>query len=89
MCETNNGFEISEADLQLRGPGNIAGTQQSGILNLKIADLVKDGKILSTAREIAKRIVQDDVKLERPEHLPLKEYMELMNKVWKGWSMIS
>lgn len=89
MCETNNGFEISEADLKLRGPGNIAGTQQSGILNLKIADLVKDGKILSTAREIAKRIVEDDVKLERPEHLPLKEYMDLMNKMWKGWSMIS
>lgn len=89
MCETNNGFEISEADLRLRGPGNIAGTQQSGILNLKIADLVKDGKILSTAREIAKRIVQDDVKLERPEHLPLKEYMDFMNKAWKGWSMIS
>lgn len=89
MCETNNGFEISEADLKLRGPGNIAGTQQSGILNLKIADLVKDGKILSTAREIAKRIVEDDVKLERPEHLPLKEYMDLMSKMWKGWSMIS
>lgn len=89
MCETNNGFEISEADLKLRGPGNIAGTQQSGILNLKIADLVKDGKILKTAREIAKRIVEDDVNLERPEHLPLKKYMEFMNKAWKGWSMIS
>ena len=89
MCETNNGFEISEADLKLRGPGNIAGTQQSGILNLKIADLVKDGKILKTAREIAKRIVEDDVNLERPEHLPLKEYMVLMSKAWKGWSMIS
>ncbi len=89
MCDTNNGFEISEADLKLRGPGNIAGTQQSGILNLKIADLVKDGKILKTAREIAKRIVEDDVKLERPEHLPLKNYMELKQKAWKGWSMIS
>ena len=89
MCETNNGFEISEADLKLRGPGNIAGTQQSGILNLKIADLVKDGKILKTAREIAKRIVEDDVNLERPEHLPLKNYMDFMNKAWKGWSMIS
>jgi ATP-dependent DNA helicase RecG len=89
MCETNNGFEISEADLKLRGPGNITGTQQSGILNLKIADLVKDGKILSTAREIAKRIVEDDIKLERPEHLPLREYMDLMSKMWKGWSMIS
>ncbi len=89
MCETNNGFEISEADLKLRGPGNIAGTQQSGILNLKIADLVKDGKILKTAREIAKRIVEDDVNLERIEHLPLKKYMEFMSKAWKGWSMIS
>jgi ATP-dependent DNA helicase RecG len=89
MCETSNGFEIAEADLKLRGPGNIAGTQQSGILNLKIADLVKDGKILKTAREIAKRIVEDDVNLERPEHLSLKNYMDFMNKAWKGWSMIS
>ena len=89
MCDTNNGFEIAEADLKLRAPGNIAGTQQSGILYLKIADLSKDGKILKTAREIARRIVEDDVHLERPEHLPLKHYMELMNKAWKGWSMIS
>lgn len=89
MCDTNNGFEIAEADLKLRGPGNIAGTQQSGILNLKIADLSKDGKILKTAREIARRIVEDDVNLERPEHLPLKDYMEFMSKAWKGWSMIS
>ncbi|MFK7948310.1 MAG: ATP-dependent DNA helicase RecG [Saprospiraceae bacterium] len=89
MCDTNNGFEIAEADLKLRGPGNIAGTQQSGILNLKIADLSKDGKILKTAREIARRIIEDDVNLERPEHLPLKSYMEFMSKAWKGWSMIS
>ena len=89
MCDTNNGFEIAEADLKLRGPGNIAGTQQSGILNLKIADLSKDGKILKTAREIARRIVEDDVNLERPEHLPLKQYMDFVSKAWKGWSMIS
>ncbi len=89
MCDTNNGFEIAEADLKLRGPGNIAGTQQSGILNLKIADLSKDGKILKTAREIARRIVEDDVNLERPEHLPLKHYMDFVSKAWKGWSMIS
>lgn len=89
MCDTNNGFEIAEADLKLRGPGNIAGTQQSGILNLKIADLSKDGKILKTAREIARRIVEDDVNLERPEHLPLKHYMDFVSRAWKGWSMIS
>ena len=89
MCETNNGFEIAEADLRLRGPGNIAGTQQSGILNLKIADLSKDGKILKTAREIARRIVEDDVNLERPEHQTLKAYMDFISKAWKGWSMIS
>lgn len=89
MCRTNNGFEIAEADLKLRGPGNIAGTQQSGILNLRIADLSKDGKILATAREVAKRIVEDDVTLERPEHQVLKRYLETEDKQSKGWSRIS
>jgi ATP-dependent DNA helicase RecG len=57
MVRTNNGFEIAEADLKLRGPGNIEGTQQSGIINLRIADLATDGRILQTAREIALRVL--------------------------------
>lgn len=89
MCSTNNGFEIAEADLKLRGPGNIAGTQQSGILNLRIADLSKDGRILQTAREIAKRIVEADVELIKPEHLCLKSFLEASKQGRKGFSMIS
>lgn len=89
MCETNDGFKIAEVDMRLRGPGNIAGTQQSGLLHLKIADLAKDGKILKTAREIAKRIIEDDLKFERPEHQPIKQYLDSQRDGYKGWSRIS
>lgn len=89
MVRTNNGFEIAEADLKLRGPGNIEGTQQSGILNFRIADLAKDGKILKAAREVAARILDDDPKLERPEHHPIKWYLEKFGKKLRGWSRIS
>ncbi|MCB0578071.1 MAG: ATP-dependent DNA helicase RecG [Phaeodactylibacter sp.] len=89
MVRTNNGFDIAEADLRLRGPGNIEGTQQSGILNFRIADLARDGRILQTAREVAARILDDDPRLERPEHHPIKWYDEKFGKKLKGWSRIS
>ncbi len=89
MVRTNNGFEIAEADLRLRGPGNIEGTQQSGVVNLRIADLAQDGRILQTAREMAARLLDDDPSLERPEHAPVRKYMELMGRKVKGWSRIS
>lgn len=89
MARTNNGFEIAEADLRLRGPGNIEGTQQSGILNFRIADLARDGRILQTAREVAARILDDDPRLERPEHHPIKWYNDKHGKKLKGWSRIS
>jgi ATP-dependent DNA helicase RecG len=89
MVRTNNGFDIAEADLRLRGPGNIEGTQQSGIINFRLADLAKDGRILQTARELAARILDDDPKLERPEHHPIKWYLEKYGKKLKGWSRIS
>lgn len=89
MVATNNGFEISEADLKLRGPGNIEGTQQSGILNLKIADLSKDGKILQTARELAKRILEKDAELQLPVNHPLKAYLEKTAREFRGWGRIS
>ncbi|MEL6717100.1 MAG: ATP-dependent DNA helicase RecG [Bacteroidota bacterium] len=89
MCRTNNGFEIAEADLRLRGPGDMMGTQQSGMLQLKIADLAKDNNILSTAREIAKRILDDDPNLEKAHHTVLKKYLEAYEKRYKGWSRIS
>jgi ATP-dependent DNA helicase RecG len=89
MVRTNNGFEIAEVDLKLRGPGDIQGTQQSGIINLRIADLAKDGKILQTAREIAARILDDDPNFQRPEHLPLARQLQKEKNVYKGWSRIS
>ncbi|MGB0863538.1 MAG: ATP-dependent DNA helicase RecG, partial [Saprospiraceae bacterium] len=89
MCDTNDGFKIAEEDMKLRGPGNITGTQQSGILHLRIADLVKDNKILVTAREIAKRVLDDDLKLERPEHQPIKVHLASNRDGYKGWSRIS
>lgn len=89
MVRTNNGFEIAEADLRLRGPGNIEGTQQSGILNFRIADLAKDGRILKIAREIAARILDDDPAFQRPEHHPIKWYLKKHGKKLKGWSRIS
>lgn len=89
MCRTNDGFEIAEADLRLRGPGNIEGTQQSGVLNLRIADLARDGRILQTAREIAKRILEKDPKLESEHHLVLREELARQGKTRQGWSRIS
>ena len=89
MVRTNNGFEIAEADLKLRGPGNIEGTQQSGIINFRLADLAKDQRILQTAREIAARILDQDPKLEKPINVRLKQYMEREGKRKKAWSRIS
>ncbi len=89
MVRTNNGFEIAEADLKLRGPGNMEGTQQSGILNFRIADLAKDGRILQTAREVAARILDDDPNFLRPEHASIKYYFDHHGKKLKGWSLIS
>ncbi len=89
MVRTNNGFEIAEADLQLRGPGNMEGTQQSGILNFTIADLARDGRILQTAREIAARILDDDPDFAKPHHHRLRDYMDLHAKKLKVWGQIS
>ncbi len=89
MVRTNNGFEIAEADLKLRGPGNIEGTQQSGILNFKIADLAQDGKILQAAREVAARILDDDPDFERPEHQNIKKFLFKHGNKVKAWSRIS
>ncbi len=88
MVSTNNGFEIAEKDLELRGPGDIEGTRQSGALNLKLADLVKDKAILEKAKIAAEGIVERDPELESPEHLRLKQYlMSLKGKTL--WSKIS
>ena len=89
MCETNDGFVIAEVDLRLRGPGDLEGTQQSGLLGLSLADLSKDGAILTTAREIANRILDNDPELKHPRHLAMKRFIDLKYANYKDWSSIS
>lgn len=89
MVGTNDGFEIAEVDLKLRGPGDIMGKQQSGILNLQIADLVKDRDILFVARNIALRILNDDPAMQKPMNEILRlTYLELTKKQ-NIWNYIS
>lgn len=89
MCRTNDGFEIAEVDLNLRGPGDLMGTQQSGLLNLKIADIVKDNPILKLARFHALQLLKNDPKLENSENQPVrKAYTELV-KDKALWGFIS
>ena len=89
MVETNDGFVISEVDLELRGPGDLQGTQQSGALNLKIADLARDQKILIAARSEAEKILSEDISLERAEHFTLKQYLFQQEKKKGEWGKIS
>ena len=90
MVNTNDGFEISEVDLKLRGPGDIEGTQQSGIpLDLKIANLGRDSQILQYARNVAEEVLEHDPKLEKPENYVLKKNMEQKWKYELNWSQIS
>ncbi|MBT8293325.1 MAG: ATP-dependent DNA helicase RecG [Eudoraea sp.] len=89
MTSTNDGFEIAEVDLKLRGPGDLMGTQQSGILNLKIADIVKDNDILKTARYYAIKILNEDPTLQKEENNPIRyTYTQLM-KHKDIWNYIS
>jgi ATP-dependent DNA helicase RecG len=89
MVRTNNGFEIADIDLQLRGPGDLMGTQQSGILDLLIGDLGKDGKILQVAREEAKTILNTDPVLNHPENKPIRSHIESLSENVVNWSRIS
>ena len=89
MVKTNNGFEIAEADLKLRGPGNILGTQQSGILRLKIADIVKDNKLLKIARMLAIQILNKDPKLEKSENQIIKRNLTNLEFESNIWNLIS
>jgi ATP-dependent DNA helicase RecG len=88
MCETNNGFEISEVDLKLRGPGQLEGTQQSGVLDLKLADLAKDYQILVLARNTAQELIDQDPEMSKPEHQDLKQYFTSYTQNSR-WSRIS
>ena len=88
MVATTDGFEIAEVDLQLRGPGDLMGTQQSGILELKIADLAKDGEIVNSARETAKRLIENDPDLLLPAHQILREKVITLLKERPNWGTI-
>ena len=89
MVATTDGFKIAEADLKLRGPGMIDGTQQSGVLQMRIADLAQDGRILAVARDHAKNILQRDPELQLPEHRQLRLHLHQHFRTVKGWSLIS
>ncbi len=90
MLRTNDGFEISEVDLQLRGPGDLGGTQQSGVaFDLKIAQLAKDGKILEYARRVAEEILENDTNLEKEENQLLVKQLKKLSKSKHNWSAIS
>jgi len=89
MCATNDGFEIAEVDLKLRGPGDLMGKQQSGVLNLQIADLVRDKDILMLARHEAVKLLKDDAPMEKPEHASLKAVFVALSKKKNIWNYIS
>lgn len=89
MTGTNDGFEIAEVDLKLRGPGDLMGTQQSGVLNLQIADLVKDREILQLARHHAVKLLKDDASMSQPQHQNLRQVFIEMSKKKNIWNYIS
>jgi ATP-dependent DNA helicase RecG len=89
MVSTNDGFEIAEVDLQLRGPGDIMGTQQSGALNLKIADLAKDGELVTEAREEARKILDKDPRLETNPYQVLRHLLSEVLRNKPDWGKIA
>lgn len=89
MVDTNDGFEIAEMDLRLRGPGDLAGTQQSGILDLKLADVIRDEKILKAARDLAIEILEMDKMLELPANAILRRELNRIDKRQNDFSRIS
>ena len=90
MCQTNDGFEIAEADLKLRGPGDLEGTQQSGMaFDLKIADIARDGQIVQLARDEALKIVEADPTCDSPEHSLLWNRLRELRKSNIDWAAIS
>ena len=89
MVRTNDGFEISEVDLQLRGPGDLLGTQQSGELDLKIANLSRDGHIVAMARDAAKKILTEDPSLKKSENAGIRSKLTSMLRSRPDWGKIA
>jgi ATP-dependent DNA helicase RecG len=88
MCATNDGFKIAEKDLELRGPGDIEGTRQSGMLNFKLASLINDKAILESAKKYAQLLLEQDPDLISADNLPLKNHL-LAKEGKTTWSKIS
>jgi len=88
MCATNDGFAIAEKDLELRGPGDIEGTRQSGVLNFKLASIINDKPLLDLAKYYAEQVLANDEELSKEENLPLKNFL-LSQKGKTAWSKIS
>jgi ATP-dependent DNA helicase RecG len=88
MCETNDGFVIAEVDLEIRGPGDIMGTQQSGLIDLKIADLARDGGILTEARNQALALLETDANLEQEAHQGIREEVRKIMRNKPDWSRV-
>lgn len=90
MVQTNDGFEIAEADLKLRGPGDLEGTQQSGVaFDLKIADIARDGQLLQYVRDIAERLLDEDPDCVRPENAVIWQQLKELRKKNVNWAVIS
>ena len=90
MCDTNDGFLIAEADLKLRGPGDLEGTQQSGMaFDLKIADIARDGQIVQMAREEAQKIIEQDPECNKTENSMLWQRLAALRKTNVNWAAIS
>jgi ATP-dependent DNA helicase RecG len=88
MVQTNDGFLIAEKDLEIRGPGDIEGTRQSGALQFKLANIIEDKAMLETARNAVIKIIETDPKLESPAHVPIVQFMT-SQKSKKGWGKIA
>lgn len=89
MVKSNDGFEIAEVDLRLRGPGNLMGTQQSGVLQLKIADVIKDTELLKAARDTAQQIIKKDAAFDNREHQVIKRTLSALKHDSNIWNFIS
>ena len=88
MCETGDGFKIAEKDLELRGPGEIQGTRQSGVLNFRLANVLEDRGLLEIAREWALSIAEEDASLDTPSNQGIRNWLALDRRL-TPWSKIS
>jgi len=89
MVRTTDGFEISEADLKLRGPGSIDGTMQSGLAMFKMTDIIRDGEMIRVCKEMAIRIFEKDPQLHLDIHKKMRHHLDHYFHLVKGWSRIS